>query len=197
MPAKYWYHNKLNSNDKIIGTKFYEFGFSHRYWPLHYLNNLPVDTNLEVILVDYSEQNPPVGLDCGALKKCDHKSKVLKLAAFVSSTLGGAVEFNMYNHTSYEADMNKLKFELRSNVIPLSKLHHGVTRHRALLFKACADLVDLPCSLERSTYWGKSHVWNTITLQEDVKFIIDLMHNVGQLYEPGSSEGQMYKRNGN
>lgn len=54
---------------------------------------------------------------------------------YVSEKLGGAIERGQVSNFSWELPMSQVKFELKSNVVPIGKVKAGIHIHRALLFK--------------------------------------------------------------
>ncbi|KAG2458058.1 ARMC3 protein, partial [Polypterus senegalus] len=112
------------------------------------------------------------------------RDRVVELAIFVAETMGGGVERRKLHNFYWELHLSELKYELKSNVIPIGKIKKGFFCHRALLFKALADRVGINCSLVRGEY---NRSWNVVTLTEEhpkvllVPYVVDLMHNPGCL----------------
>jgi hypothetical protein len=65
---------------------------------------------------------------------------LLDCCRFVALKFGGAVGREDVANLSYELSINELKFDLKSNVVPLGKIKVGTYYHRALLFKVSIDL---------------------------------------------------------
>lgn len=82
--------------------------------------------------------------------------------------------------------LKTLKFKFSSSVIPFGSLIYGNSFEAALLFKALADQANLDSTLITDVN-GKS--WNEIF---DGNNIIDLIFNIGEIYELSSIAGQKY-----
>ena len=54
---------------------------------------------------------------------------------YVSDKLGGPVDRGQVANFSWQLPLSQLKFDLKSNVVPLGKIKAGIHYHRALLFK--------------------------------------------------------------
>lgn len=49
--------------------------------------------------------------------------------------MGGPIERGQLSNFGWELPLSQLKFELKSNIVPLGKIKAGIHVHRALLFK--------------------------------------------------------------
>ncbi|GFR96246.1 armadillo repeat-containing protein 3 [Elysia marginata] len=92
------------------------------------------------------------------------RAQVVALAQFVSEKMGGHIERGQVANFSWELPLNQVRFELKSNVIPIGRMKAGIHIHRALLFKVLADRIALPCSLTRGEY---NRAWNEVLLPDD------------------------------
>jgi hypothetical protein len=63
------------------------------------------------------------------------KNQVIKLGQFVADRMGGPVGRDEIVNLGYELAINEIKYELKTNIIPLGKIYLGTYYHRALLFK--------------------------------------------------------------
>ena len=54
---------------------------------------------------------------------------------FVAEKMGGPIERGQLSNFGWELPLSQVKFELKSNVIPIGKIKVGIHVHRALLFK--------------------------------------------------------------
>ena len=54
---------------------------------------------------------------------------------FVSDKMGGSIDRGQVANFSWELPLSQLKYDLKSNVIPLGMIKAGIHYHRALLFK--------------------------------------------------------------
>lgn len=122
------------------------------------------------------------------------------LAVLVCDAMGGQVEPGKQHDFLWELHMSELKLEVQSNIIPIGKIKKGTYYHRALLFKILADRIGLSCSLVRGQY---NRAWNEILLVKGGKkpcgyaqpesYIIDLMHQPGNLMKSNSPAAQAYQ----
>ncbi|KAL6462900.1 hypothetical protein MHYP_G00293220 [Metynnis hypsauchen] len=121
------------------------------------------------------------------------------LATLVCDAMGGPVDIEKQHDFPWQLHLSELKFELRSNIIPIGKIKKGTYYHRALLFKALADRIGVSCSLVRGEYcWA----WNEVLLSSSPKngfyiqpqrYIIDLMHQPGNLMKCGTPAAIQYQ----
>ena len=80
------------------------------------------------------------------------------------------------NNLGYDLLINEIKYDMKSNIVPLGKLRLGTFYHRALLFKTLADRLNLRVSLERGDY---NRAWNIVTLKtENANVIKKILSNV-------------------
>lgn len=129
------------------------------------------------------------------------KEQITALAKFVSEKMGGTIAKDDVTKFSFELEISQLKLELNSNVIPIGMVELGIYYHRALLFKTLADRIAVPCSLVRGDY---GRAWNEVRLcpaeQPDgltyppQTFIVDLMHEPGELFLQGTPMAASYQR---
>ncbi|XP_053398836.1 armadillo repeat-containing protein 3-like isoform X11 [Mercenaria mercenaria] len=130
------------------------------------------------------------------------REQVKALAAFVAEKMGGPIERGQLSNFGWELPLSQIKFELKSNVVPLGKIKAGIHVHRALLFKTLADKIAVSCSLVRGEY---NRAWNEVLLPEEdyspgapkfppKTFIVDLIHEPGNLLPFDTPEAQTYKK---
>ncbi|XP_064636368.1 armadillo repeat-containing protein 3-like isoform X2 [Lineus longissimus] len=130
------------------------------------------------------------------------KEQVVGLAEFVADKMGGSIQRGQVSNFSFELPISQIKFNLKSNVVPLGMITTGIHYHRALLFKALADRLAVPCSLVRGEY---NRAWNEVLLAEDSdsssnpkfppkNYIVDLIHEPGSLLKTDSIEASNYKK---
>uniref|UniRef100_T1IY27 Armadillo repeat-containing protein 3 n=1 Tax=Strigamia maritima TaxID=126957 RepID=T1IY27_STRMM len=125
--------------------------------------------------------------------------RVNALAKLVSDKMGGKFGIDSIHTYSPELEISYLKCKYTSNVLPIGSLTKSLFRSRALLFKAMADHIGIPCSLVRGTL---RRVWNEVLLPPKrqssdkerltEKYIIDLIFNPGQLLPIGSIDANQY-----
>uniref|UniRef100_UPI00398E7C3A armadillo repeat-containing protein 3 isoform X2 n=1 Tax=Pristiophorus japonicus TaxID=55135 RepID=UPI00398E7C3A len=130
------------------------------------------------------------------------REQVVSLATFVAEKMGGPIHMDRLHEFTWEFHITELKFELKSNIIPIGKIQKGIYYHRALLFKALADRIGISSSLVRGEY---SRAWNVVMLfdhhPQDTtgllfppnEYIIDLMHRVGNLMRTDSPDATHYE----
>ena len=117
--------------------------------------------------------------------------------------MGGEIEQSAVTSFSYEHSIGKIKYELKSNVVPIGRVSTGIFYHRALLFKALADRVAISCSLVRGGY---NRAWNVVLVPKrprnvdgqtvqfpSQKFVVDLMYRPGCLMAEDSQEAIRYQ----
>ncbi|BFZ14755.1 hypothetical protein BsWGS_17793 [Bradybaena similaris] len=153
----------------------------------------PRDPNLVKYIDEVREKILPLPTTYGQVKA---------LAEFVSEKMGGTIEQSQVASFCWELPLSQLKFELKSNVIPIGRIKAGIHIHRALLFKVLADRIALPCSLIRGEY---NRGWNEIMLPDHSsdpitprfppkKYIIDLVHQPGSLLVPETQAAISYTK---
>ncbi|XP_001360672.2 uncharacterized protein [Drosophila pseudoobscura] len=109
--------------------------------------------------------------------------------------------------------LQELRYVYHTNFIPLGVVHSGCQFERAILFKALADQIGLPCTLERSVDGRMlyNEVPMPLEIDKDVHcdkktlqfmpwrmlrptHVVDLMYNVGDLYPMQSRQALQYLR---
>ncbi|XP_063673642.1 armadillo repeat-containing protein 3 isoform X5 [Pan troglodytes] len=130
------------------------------------------------------------------------KEQIEDLAKYVAEKMGGKIPKEKLPDFSWELHISELKFQLKSNVIPIGHVKKGIFYHRALLFKALADRIGIGCSLVRGEY---GRAWNEVMLQNDSRkgvigglpapemYVIDLMFHPGGLMKLRSREADLYR----
>ncbi|XP_031224975.1 armadillo repeat-containing protein 3 isoform X1 [Mastomys coucha] len=130
------------------------------------------------------------------------KEQIDVLAKYVADKMGGKIPKEKLADFSWELHISELKFQLKSNVVPIGYIKKGIFYHRALLFKALADRIGVGCSLVRGEY---SRGWNEVKLVNEARkgmignlpppeeYIVDLMFNPGNLLKLHSKEADLYR----
>ncbi|XP_008061832.1 armadillo repeat-containing protein 3 isoform X2 [Carlito syrichta] len=130
------------------------------------------------------------------------KEQIEALARYVAEKMGGKIQKEKLPDFSWELHISELKFQLKSNVVPIGHIKKGIFYHRALLFKALADKIGIGCSLVRGEY---GRAWNEVMLMnESLKgvtgglphlegYIVDLMFHPGGLIKLKSREADLYR----
>ncbi|KAM6215306.1 armadillo repeat-containing protein 3 isoform 2-T2 [Rhynchocyon petersi] len=130
------------------------------------------------------------------------KEQIEALAKYVAEKMGGPIAKERLHEFSWELHISELKFQLKSNVIPIGQIKKGIFYHRALLFKALADKIGVGCSLVRGEY---GRAWNEVKLMDKSRkgvfgclpppetYIVDLMFYPGELMKLKSKEADLYR----
>ncbi|KAL5011438.1 hypothetical protein ScPMuIL_009989 [Solemya velum] len=152
----------------------------------------PADPTLVKFIEEVTEKIQPLSTT---------KTQVSALAAFVSDKMGGPIDRGQVANFSWELPLSQIKFEMKSNVIPLGKIKSGIHTHRALLFKVLADRIAVGCTLTRGDY---NRAWNEVLLPDGMTdgvpkfppkaYIIDLVHEPGKLMNADSPEALSYQK---
>ncbi|XP_069846606.1 armadillo repeat-containing protein 3 isoform X1 [Dipodomys merriami] len=130
------------------------------------------------------------------------KEQIEVLAKYVAEKMGGRIPKERLHDFSWELHISELKFQLKSNVLPIGYIKKGNFCHRALLFKALADKIGVGCSLVRGEY---GRAWNEVKLLNESRkgvtgilpspdlYIVDLMFHPGSLMKQQSREADIYQ----
>ncbi|CAN4109538.1 unnamed protein product [Withania somnifera] len=136
--------------------------------------------SIEVILIDRC--NDP------SLKKLQNRI----CSIFPScSTTKEAVDYSCWRRgvgLHVEGVHYDVKNCLGTIVLPIGSLSVGLCRHRALLFKVLADIIDLPCRIAKGCKYCNSSDASSCLVQFglDREYLIDLIGKPGVLCEPDS-----------
>lgn len=147
------------------------------------------DENLRNILKDAKDLIDGMG-------NFEYKIKMLSL--YVSNVMGGidlyGFEENSVTNLS-EKTLNEIRIEANTNVVQLGNISHGVSRHRAILFKYICDrlnpsIASILCRRDTITHSELSELyWILIPSEEPNQFIyVDLIDKPGSLYLVSASE---------
>ena len=129
------------------------------------------------------------------LPLADEGSQIRLLAEFVFEKMGGAIPRGSFKSEMLVAGSDVLvKKELQCNVVPIGRVTMGTSRHRALLFKALADRLAIPCSVVRGKY---GRTYNEVFLSNIGKVLIglslyDVMLHIWSLGWRGSEAEGIY-----
>jgi hypothetical protein len=178
-------------DDRPANTEF-------RFPTLDQLKKRAIDHRREVLLVDYAEDG---GLQ-NLLKSCKDafnkfellEDRIKQMGDIIASQMGGKVDKSKLESFTYAMHMKELKSQTQSNVLPIGSVRRGYFYHRALVFKALSDKLGLQCALVRGDY---HRAWNVVMIQvgDEVKsFIVDLMHQPGNLIPAESLSAKEYQR---
>nr|XP_031532249.1 armadillo repeat-containing protein 3 [Vicugna pacos] len=130
------------------------------------------------------------------------REQIELLAKYVAEKMGGKIPKEKLQDFSWQLHISELKFQLKSNVVPIGQIKKGIFCHRALLFKALADKIGIGCSLVRGEY---GRAWNEVQLMNEPQkgltgafsppefYIVDLMFHPGTLMKLRSQEADLYR----
>ncbi|XP_076117995.1 armadillo repeat-containing protein 3-like isoform X5 [Mytilus galloprovincialis] len=154
---------------------------------------MPCDSNLCQYLEEITEKIQPLQTT---------REQVIALAQYVSDHMGGPIEKGELANFSYELPISQIRYEMKSNVVPIGKIKTGIHIHRALLFKVLADRIAVGCTLNRGEY---NLAWNEVMLPDSDDtpgapkfpprtFVVDLVHCPGKLLRADSPEAAQYQQ---
>jgi len=149
------------------------------------------------------------------------EEKLKTLALFVSNVMGGADFTHVIDTTQSQssqssqstqssqsadfsleqlskAELQELKKKNNNNIVLLGQVRHGLSRHRALLFKYLCDrqYPPIPVTLHRSDtkVSAQEIVWNFVpSLKSDSLVYIDLLNEPGRIYHSTSDKVKYLK----
>ncbi|KAL5709595.1 non-specific serine/threonine protein kinase [Ranunculus cassubicifolius] len=151
------------------------------------------NSSVEVVLIDkHSDlilkelQNRAISLS----QSCISVNEVVDhLAKLICNHMGGTTSNGEYGLVPRWKDCSEdLKDCLETVVFPIGSLSVGLCRHRALLFKVLADIVDLPCRVAKGCKYCRTDDASSCLVRFglDREYLVDLMEKPGCLYEPDS-----------
>ncbi|GAV68942.1 Pkinase_Tyr domain-containing protein/EDR1 domain-containing protein [Cephalotus follicularis] len=197
---RYWNYNSLSYDDKILDGFYDLYGIlneptSERMPSLVDLQGTPMSDGVswEAVMVNRAADSNLLKLEHKALEmamKSRSESLVFggtdfvqKLAVLVANYMGGPVGDPDNMLRAWRSFSYSLKATLGCMVLPLGSLTIGLARHRALLFKALADSVGIPCRLVKGQqYTGSDDVaMNFVKVDDEREYIVDLMAAPGTL----------------
>ncbi|KAJ6435157.1 hypothetical protein OIU84_000391 [Salix udensis] len=111
---------------------------------------------------------------------------IQKMADVVVDRMGGPVSDAAEMSSRWRRRSKELQNTHNSIILPLGCLDVGLSRHRALLFKVIADMINLPCMLVKGSYYTGTDdgAVNLIKMDDGSEYIIDLMGAPGTLIPP-------------
>ncbi|XP_054813303.1 serine/threonine-protein kinase CTR1-like isoform X2 [Prosopis cineraria] len=117
------------------------------------------------------------------------KDKIDHLANLVCSRLGGETWTEETLASRWKECTQILKDILHSVILPIGSLTVGLCVHRALLFKALADSVNLRCRIVKGCKYCKKDVGASCLVQigSDREYLIDLVGRPGAMSQPDST----------
>eukprot|EP00250_Pteridium_aquilinum_P012478 c20752_g2_i1 orf=2-2581(-) len=203
---RFWVNGALTYADRIDDGFYHISGMNPHVWALcnhsdkgdgriPSLNSLkgvnPAQNPMEVIVVDKhgdsrlcDMENQAFNLACNA---ANSKELAGLLGKLVVQNMGGTATTEQGELMSrWQASSLELKECLNSIVFPIGSISVGVCRHRALLYKALADSLNLPCRIARGCiYCGQvDGVSCLVFCGTEREFLVDLISSPGVLSSP-------------
>ncbi|CAN8237363.1 unnamed protein product [Cochlearia groenlandica] len=204
---RFWVNGCLSYYDKVPDGFYMIHGLDPYIWTLcidlHESGRIPsieslravdsgVESLLEAILVDrrsdpaFKELHVRVhDISCSCITT---KEVVDQLAKLVCNRMGGPVIMGEDELVPmWKECIDSLK-ECLKVVVPISSLSVGLCRHRALLFKVLADVIDLPCRIAKGCkYCDRDDAASCLVrFGLDREYMVDLVGKPGHLWEPDS-----------
>ncbi|KAM7263566.1 hypothetical protein ACFE04_001249 [Oxalis oulophora] len=145
------------------------------------------DFSIDVVLIDKSRDPKLKELFTTVLslssRMISSEDMVNQLANLVYNHLGGEISPGRWKERT-----EVLKHCLGSIVFPIGSLSFGLCVHRALLFKALADSVNLPCRIAKGCHHcGDTGSSCVVQLKPNREYLVDLLKAPGALSLPDSS----------
>ena len=168
LASKFWIQQALDADDALdasadgfydVRGEAFEDLVDGKLPELAQLLNDPVIADEEALVVDRRTDVFLAALDDLARETCEAapntRAKCALLARLVSDRLGGSVKTvdDAELARSVAMDREDLLANGRGCVFHIGHLTKGNERHRAILFKALASVVDIPCRLVRGEYY--------------------------------------------
>ncbi|RID67927.1 hypothetical protein BRARA_C00128 [Brassica rapa] len=204
---RFWVNGCLSYYDKVPDGFYMIDGLDPYIWTLcidlHESGRIPsigslravdsgADSSLEAILVDrrsdpaFKELHNRVhDISCSCITT---KEVVDQLAKLICNRMGGPVIMGEDELVPmWKECINGLK-ECFKVVVPIGSLSVGLCRHRALLFKVLADIIDLPCRIAKGCkYCDRDDAASCLVrFGLDREYLVDLVGKPGHLWEPDS-----------
>ncbi|PHU05541.1 Serine/threonine-protein kinase CTR1 [Capsicum chinense] len=208
MSHRLWINGCLSYFDKVPDGFYWIFGMDPYVWTvcsvLQESGRIPsieslkaVDLSkapsVEVILID--RFNDPSLMELqnrirSIFPSCvTTEEAVDQLAKLVCDHMGGAAPAGEEDLVSMSKECSDdLKDCLGTIVLPIGSLSVGFCRHRALLFKVLADIIDLPCRIAKGCKYCNSSDASSCLVRFglDREYLVDLISKPGVLWEPDS-----------
>ncbi|KAK9755482.1 hypothetical protein RND81_01G028700 [Saponaria officinalis] len=205
---RFWVNGCLSYFDKIPDGFYSIYGMDPYVWTMcadiQESGRIPsietlksvdpaTESSLEVVLIDRRSDATLKELQNRALEMssmCITSEDVVdQLAKLVCNRLKGAASTREEDTVPIWEDFSVgLKDCLRSVVLPIGSLSIGLCRHRALLFKVLADVIELPCRIAKGCrYCNRFDATSCLVrFGLDREYLVDLVGQPGCLCEPDS-----------
>ncbi|KAI9124390.1 hypothetical protein K1719_004312 [Acacia pycnantha] len=205
---RFWVNGCLQYSDKIPDGFYLIHGMDAYSWTIcadlqnvglipsfESLMSVEPSDDLSVVVVAIDKtRNPGLrellnGIVCLSNNWITKKDVIDHLANLVCSRLGGETWTEETLASRWKECTQILKDILHSVILPIGSLTVGLCVHRALLFKALADSVNLPCRIVKGCKYCKMDVGASCLVQiaPDREYLIDLVGRPGAMSQPDSS----------
>ncbi|XP_078157230.1 protein kinase superfamily protein isoform X1 [Carex rostrata] len=205
---QFWVNGCLSYHDKIPDGFYLIQGMDPFVWAL--CNDMqdsnripsidslklvePSDSSFEVVvidkMVDYDLRRlHSMVMDVSSNSAYSPKDLVEQLAKIVCTHMGGVDSSEEHELVPcWKEASDFVKITTGSVVFPIGKLSIGLCRHRSLLFKTLADLINVPCRVARGCMYCKNDAGASclVRLGPEREYMVDLIENPGWLHEPNS-----------
>ncbi|GAB2300683.1 copper transport protein ctr1 [Dionaea muscipula] len=205
---RFWVNGCLSYSDKVPDGFYLIHGMDPYVWTMctdleeygripsiESLKSVdPKDSPIEVVLIDQQSDSALKELQNRVQSiyfSCITTSKdvVDQLAKLVCNRMGGAASIREEEFAPiWKECIDDLKDCLGSVILPMGSLYVGLCRHRALLFKILADMVDLPCRIAKGCkYCNRDDAASCLVrFGQDREYLVDLIGKPGYLCDPDS-----------
>lgn len=205
---RFWVNGCLSYSDKVPDGFYLINGMNPYVWTvctdllengriptIESLKSVDPSTNslMEVVLIDRRSdpslkefQNRVLGLSHSCITTKEVVDQLAKLACnLMGGSASGGEDDLISNWMECSHD---LKYCLGSVVVPIGSLSVGLCRHRALLFKVLADMIDLPCRIAKGCkYCTREDAASCLVrFGLEREYLVDLIGKPGHLCEPSS-----------
>ncbi|XP_022744697.1 serine/threonine-protein kinase EDR1-like [Durio zibethinus] len=195
LARQYWEYNVLDYEERVVDGFYDVYGLSTDSGIQGKMPSLAdLETNLEnsgfeVVIVNRTidpaleellQIAHCIALDCPATNV---SVLVQRLAELVTGHMGGSVKDANIILAKWMEKSTELRTSLHTSVLPIGSINIGLSRHRALLFKALSDSIRLPCRLVKGSHYTgvEDDAVNIIKLEDEREFLVDLMAAPGTL----------------
>jgi len=120
--------------------------------------------------------------------RCDASPE---LARLIAERLGGTVENDDALRETWLGERARLMDETGGIVFPIGSMKIGLQRHRAILFKAVADFLEIPSQILRGKFYcGEEEAVMIIVMCGGQKRMLNLMDCPGAMQTPYNSDSK-------
>ncbi|KAK8280232.1 hypothetical protein V6Z12_D09G162300 [Gossypium hirsutum] len=181
---RFWVNGCLSYFDKVPDGFYLIHGVHPYVWKVCTDLHEHVDRRSDPGLKDLQNRVHNISCICITTKEVVDQLAMLVCSRMGGSSTTGEDDFFFY----WRKCSDNLKDCLGSVVVPIGSLSLGLCRHRALLFKVLADMIDLPCRIAKGCKHCKRDDASSCLVRFglDREYFVDLIENPGYLCEPGS-----------